>query len=232
MKKTNDVNFDSAITEMSDRDLYNSSSDKLLLVIPRSKSKNHQLAIELAMKVESRQIKIDNNLFTLCLISPAIFRDCEIAISILRIAGDWKGFSQIYNGKTLRSSFMTATVISCIMDAMRCKNPLANCLRHLREDEILKNPTYTPLDYIGFSVVAPCKHAAHRFYEPLLPVSVEDQYQAFTVEHDVYWCPLFNMENFKEISNRPKDKIYTENSGGDGIGDLMKLISNSIKKEQ
>ncbi|HHR6573238.1 TPA: hypothetical protein ACS8DH_000668 [Providencia alcalifaciens] len=231
MQKNEDTGLGVSMSQMTDRDLYASSSGCLLLVIPKSKSKNYQLVLEMAKKVESRQVKVDDNVFTLCLISPTTFRDCEIACEILRVAGEWKGFSHIYNGKTLRSTFMTATVISCIMDAMRCQNPLANCLTHLREYEIIKNPTYTPLDNIGFSIVAPCKHAAHRFYEPLIPVSVEDQYQAFTVEHDVYWCPLFNMKHFKEIATQPKDK-EVKHVPRDDIENLIKMISASINDEK
>ena len=231
MQKDNGTDLGASMVQMTDRDLYASSSGCLLLVIPKSKSKNYHLVLEMARKVECKQVKINDNIFTLCLISTTTFRDCEIASEILRVAGEWKGFSHIYNGKTLRSTFMTATVISCIMDAMRCQNPLANCLRHLKEYEILKNPTYTPQDNIGFSVISPCKHASHRFYEPLIPVSVEDQYQAFSVEHDVYWCPLFNMKHFKKINIHPKDK-EVKNVPHDNISNLIKMISNSINEEE
>ncbi|KGP42284.1 hypothetical protein [Morganella morganii] len=201
------MNSDISIPTFSDRDLYQNSSDNILLVIPKSRSKNYKLAIELAAKVTSRQVIVDEKLFTLCSINPSVLRDCEIACEILNVAGGWKGFTHIYKGRTLGNSWATSMVLSCIMDATRCNNPLANCLCHLRESEFLKKPTYTDMDNVGFTITAPCKKAAYRFYDPLIPVSPEDQYQAFSVEKDVYWCPFFKMENFSMVTKKAKSKI-------------------------
>lgn len=220
---------DSLVISMTDRELYKSSSEQIILIIPKSKSKNYQLVIELARKVESKQVQIDEKLFTLCLIDPSELRDCEIASEILRTAGDWKGFSHVYKGRTLGRPFVTAMILSCIMDAMRCQNPLANCLRHLRESEFIKRPTYSQLDYTGFTITAPCKQAAYNFYEPLIPISPEDQYQAFSVEKDVYWCPFFNMDNFKKNSHQaPKGN---NNSNDDTVESAIQELVDVINDE-
>ena len=184
---------------MSDVDVYRESDQKLLLLIPKSRSKNYGVAIKIAVKLQSYQAAVDGQLFTICLVDLLSARDCELAKNVAELASNWKGFSIIYKGQTLSNFYAATTVLPCIKNAIQCNNPQANCLERIQETRFIKNHPYFGPKLVKFDIVVPCKQAAFAFYDHLIGIPINDQYQAYAVERGVNWCPFFDLNSLKKV---------------------------------
>lgn len=193
-----------AVKNMSDAELYRSSSTKLALLIPKSRSKNHSLALKFASLTESFQVYVEEQLFTICYIDLSSARDCEIASKIISVSQNWKGFSIVFKGRTLSSFHLSYQVLPCITDAMQCESKKAHCSKMVRGNSYIKDYRYVDYKICNFDLLLPCKLASYGFYEPSLDVPINEQYQAHAVDMGVNWCPFFNADNIKVIDTNPE----------------------------
>ncbi len=200
-----------AIPHMTDADVYRSSSTKVVLLIPNSRSKNHSLALKFAALTESYQVYVEEQLFTVCYIDLTIARDCEIASKVINIAQAWKGFSIVFKGRSIASFHLSYQVLPCITDAMQCTSKKAHCSKMARGNSYIKNYRYVNYKICDFDLLLPCKLADSGFYEPSLGVPINEQYQAHAVDMGVQWCPFFNADDIKVIDTPPEQP--PENNG-------------------
>ncbi|AXF76040.1 hypothetical protein LU604_10980 [Erwinia tracheiphila] len=224
---------DLSIKSMSDADVYRSSSMKLVLLIPNSKSKNHSLAIKFASLTESYQVYVEEQLFTICyitLITLSSARDCEIASKIINVAQNWKGFSIVYKGRTLSGFHLSYQVLPCITDAIQSQSKSAHCSKMLRGNSYIKDYRYVDYKICNFDLLVPCKIASLGFFEPSLDVPINEQYQAHAVQMGVNWCPFFNADNIKVIETKPEKSDIRDNFYGISLNGATASISIDLSK--
>ncbi|CAM3601740.1 MULTISPECIES: hypothetical protein [Yersinia] len=221
---------DLAIKNMSDADVYRSSSAKMALLIPKSRSKNHSLALKFSSLTESFQVYVEEQLFTICYIDLSSARDCEIASKIISVAQGWKGFSIVFKGKTLSNLHLSYQVLPCITDAVQCESKKAHCSKMARGNSYIKDYQYVDYKICNFDILLPCKLASHGFYEPSLDVPINEQYQAHAVNMGVNWCPFFNADNIKIIDTQPEPAAQHSELYGISFNGASVSISMDISK--
>ncbi|HHE4909548.1 TPA: hypothetical protein ACPFK7_003761 [Proteus mirabilis] len=222
-----------SISTIKDRDVYKSSSEKLLLLIPKSRSKNHPLAMKYASVIDSVQVYIEEQLFTICYIDLTNHRDCEVAQKIINISSGWKGFSAVFKGMTITSFHLSYRVLPCIKEALCCTSKKAHCSKMATGNSYIREHRYVDYQICNFDLLLPCKLADMGFYEPHLDVSINDQYQAMAVRMGVNWCPFFNADDIKIIDRDPV--IKGENSSAlsldfSGATALLSIDISDFKK--
>lgn len=204
------MNHDLSVPSMTDAEIYRSSSTKLTLLIPKSRSKNHALALKFASLIESFQTYVEGQLFTICYVDLKTPRDCEVAVKIINLAGNWKGFSAIFKGRTLSNFLLSYKVLPCITEAMQCVNTKAHCSKVVRGNAYIKNYHFVDYQICDFELILPCRIAGYGFYEPALNIPVNEQYQAYAVEMDVHWCPFFDISAIEILDINPSQSSTSQ----------------------
>lgn len=216
-----------SVPHMKDADVYKSSASKLLLLIPKSRSKNHSLALKYAGLVESIQVYVEEQLFTICYIDIGIARNCEIASKIINLAQGWKGFAVVYKGKTISSFHLSYRLLPCIIKATQCNSKKAHCSQRVNGNAYIKNHGFANYRICDFDLIIPCKLADVGFYEPALDVPINEQYQAMAVELGVHWCPFFNADNI-QIIDVPKSSPSKSNDFDMQVSGASAILSIDI----
>jgi len=180
-------------------DINDLSERGLVMVIPISKSKNFPFVEKLSSLLRAIRGNVNGSQVVICLADLSSPRECDLSLNIIKMAGDWKGFSVVSRRVTL-SSFSYYQVIPCIIEAFQCNNPKAHCHTRVNDASFLRTYALYPLDLVdrdGLEAILPCKLASYGFYDPQIDASLEDQYQAHAVSRGVHWCPHFNEQDIK-----------------------------------
>lgn len=194
------------VATYSDSEVYANSGSRLIILLPKSSSKNYALTLKLASLVDSHQASIEGQMFTACFVDLVKLRECEIADKIIRLADNWKGFAVIYKGKTLTGTLRLYQVLPCMMEASECSNPAAHCSYRFHQDSFLLSYQYSNYRVCDFDLIIPCKLVNMAFYDPDMDASLEEQFQARAVSTGIHWCPFFNLKGMKLIPNGASPK--------------------------
>lgn len=209
----------SEVNLLTDADINDLSEKGLTIVIPVSKSKNFPLVEKLSTMMTSMRGNVNGRDVLICIANLSLPRECDLAMNIIDIASQWKGFSVIAKRVTL-SSFSYYQVLPCIIDAFQCVNYKAHCHTRVGNSSFLRAYSLRPLEQVSkkeAAVILPCKLASHGFYDPLIDASVTEQYQAHAVSRGVHWCPFFDASLIKindiainDINERSEKIIHPE----------------------
>ncbi|SFN29793.1 hypothetical protein SAMN05216516_10527 [Izhakiella capsodis] len=201
-----------SLTYLTNADLNDLSENALVMVIPISKSKNFPLVESYAGMMKSAKCIVNGREVITCLADLSSPRDCDLSMTIINAAHNWKGFEVIAKRKIV-SSFSYYQVIPCIIEAMQCKNKNAHCHTRVNNASFLRTYALQPLTLLeqqDLEVILPCKLASYGFFDPKIDASLEDQYQALAVSRGVHWCPNFDASLIKVFDNKNSEKSISD----------------------
>lgn len=200
------------IKSMTNADVNDLSESALVMVIPVSKSKNFPLVEAYAGMMKSARYIVNGREVITCLADLSSPRDCDLSMTIINTANNWKGFEVIAKRKII-PSFGYFQVIPCIIDALQCQNKNAHCHTRIGISSFLRTYALQPLTLLerqDLEAILPCKLASYGFFDPKIDASLEDQYQAHAVSRGVHWCPNFDASLIKVFDNKNPEKSISD----------------------
>lgn len=181
--------------------------NQLILYVAKSTSANMPLVLNMLQQAnEFDEIRIGNKPIYIGVF--ALTKDkLPLVFEIIKIVGDWKGFSMFLNQQYLDRFSRTYDVLSCYYQALLCHDHKAYC-NLIYEDRpntlsivISLNPQEQEEKPIEKWLI-PCRklYYSHNRISELHPSSIEHQLQALAVERNCHWCPFFSIEDYKKIN--------------------------------
>lgn len=196
----------------------------LVVVFPKSSSKNFPLALSIAEGAEQFAVTDINGKPTYFVCFSSSKSDAGRALAMLGYIQGWKGVQIFSKGKVLQNTYRVNEVLSCFMDALSCRDYSAHCHKIIDdpfsdevEDHSLslsisiaeKPPLKQEVEIDRYSF--PCKYLFHWFrFEKDHPASTEDLIQAGAVSQGCDWCPNFNPDNWQKVGVKKILKEFFE----------------------
>ena len=194
----------------------------LVIVFPKSSSKNFPLALNIAEGAEQFGVAEINRkpIYFVCFGNSQA--DAGRAIALLDYVRTWKGVQIFSRGRLLQSSYSVEQVLNSFLEAQSCRDPTAHC------HSVIDDPFSEEIEEKGLSLSIqvverppikyeieikrfsfPCKFLLHRFrFQKEHPATAQDQIQAAAVSQGCDWCPNFNPDNWKQVGVRKIVKEY------------------------
>ncbi|MFA6700962.1 MAG: hypothetical protein WCS28_12440 [Thiomicrospira sp.] len=210
------------IVRLSDP-LTESIGNLLVVMFPKSTSKNYPLALNIAEGAAHYDAKVINGI----LINYAVFSKAREqagrAQVLLDYISEWKGVQVFVNGHQEKDLFKVTRVLICYLKASGCNDWRAHCFKviddPLRQEADNRGLGITirvtdkpPLPKMAVEIdqyVFPCSLIYHyKVFQANHPASFEDQIQAEAVKYDASWCPFFDATNFKKSGIRYMQKEF------------------------
>jgi|TARA_R100000049_G_C1956766_1_gene114019 hypothetical protein len=193
----------------------------LVLVFPRSTSKNFPLVLNIAEGAEQYAVAEINGKPTYFVCFGANQSDAGRAIAILDYVRTWKGVQVFSRGKLLQNSYHVGQVLNCYLESQACRDYQAHC------HKVIDDPFSEEVEDRGLSLsirfmdrlslkhevemgryLFPCQFLFHRFmFQKDHPSSPADQIQASAVKNGCDWCPNFEPDRWEKVGTR---KIFKE----------------------
>lgn len=188
----------------------------LVIVFPKSSSKNFSLALNIAEGAKQFGVsKVGGKpIYFACFGKNQV--DVGRAIAVLDYVRTWKGVQIFSGGRLLLNTYGIEQVLSCFLKAQSCKDPSAHCHSIIDdpfsdeiEDESLSisihasehPPLIQEIEIKRF--LFPCNFLLQRFrLQKEHPATVENQIQAAAVSQGCDWCPNFNQDDWKQVGVR------------------------------
>lgn len=181
--------------------------NKLLLYVAKSTSSNMPLVLNMLQQAnEFAEILIGKK--------PIYMSAFELSkeklpfvFEIIKIAGDWKGFSIFLNQQPLERFSRTYDVLSCYYQALQCDDHKAYCnsIYEHRPSTLSIIICLTPPEQEEKPIekwLIPCRklYYSHNRISEQHPSSAKHQLQAMAVERNCHWCPFLKLEDYHRIS--------------------------------
>lgn len=196
----------------------------LVLVFPKSSSKNFPLVLNIAEGAEKFTVGDINGKQTYFVCFAKNQADAGRAIAILDYVRSWKGVQIFSGGKLLQNSYHVAQVIHCFLESQTCRDPQAHC------HKVIDDPFSEEVEPQGISLsvrlvdrptlkqeveidryLFPCQFLFNRFrFQIDHPSSPADQIQASAVKNGCNWCPNFEPDKWKKLGTRKVFRDFFE----------------------
>lgn len=177
-------------------------SNKLIIYMPKSTSKNLPFALELMKKAEVfSELSIGKS----TLYGAAFNIDPQSLIivnSILDFAMYWKGFNVFYNGEVVNNKTGFWTTLQCLITATKCRDYRSHC--HIVQQVYVDGGG----GLFGFfskptidEYLIPCRQLPFSHYQVSTkhPSSIADQLQALSISYGCDWCPYLDLDNAQKL---------------------------------
>jgi len=196
----------------------------LVIVFPKSTSKNFPLAVSISEGAEQFAVAEINGKPTYFVCFGSNASDAGRALAVLDYVQGWKGVQIFSKGKVLQNSYIVSEVLKCYMESQSCRDYTAHCL------VIIDDPFSEEVDSSGLSFSIsivekpsikkeveidrfsfPCARLFRRFrFQKNHPASTEDLIQAGAVSQGCDWCPNFDSDNWKKVGVKKVVKEFFE----------------------
>ncbi|MBU83833.1 hypothetical protein [Alcanivorax sp.] len=196
----------------------------LVLVFPKSTSKNFPLVLNIAEGAEQYAVSDINGKPTYFICFGANQADAGRAVAILDYVSTWKGVQIFSRGKLLQNSYHVAQVLNCYLESQSCRDYQAHC------HKVIDDPISEEVEDRGLSLsirlvdrpplkheveidryLFPCQFLLNRFrFQDDHPSSPADQIQASAVKNGCDWCPNFEPDRWKKVGTRKILKEFFE----------------------
>lgn len=183
----------------------------VIVIFGVAKSQNYQGAVSLAMSaLNYREAQFGKETVRVAAFERTP-EQAAFAIALIDIASAWTSTRVFAGGNLVRRSSDITNTLHCYQTASACDVPEAHCL-------VLRRDIFDPVRYASFKFtitdegtvrqweddlgkrfLMPCS-LAHKncAIERDHPTSWKDQAQAIAVAKNTAWCPLFDIEKFRQ----------------------------------
>ena len=194
----------------------------IVIVFPKSSSKNFEFALNLAQgasKYNITEISGKHMHFAAFSKNQA---DAGRAMALLEYISSWKGTMLFSGGKLIQTGWHVSQVIGCYLESCSCRDSKAHC------NTIIDDPFINTVQNMSMSIsilarpalkkelkidryAFPCKYLYSYYrFEKDHPSSPQDQIQAAAVSKGCDICPHFNPDDFKIVGSRTILKDFFE----------------------
>ncbi|HXB62394.1 MAG TPA: hypothetical protein VNU94_06050 [Acidobacteriaceae bacterium] len=197
-------------------DPFEASLDALLVVVfPKSSSKNYPFAVTIAQGAQQYSMMEMNGKPMHVAVFAKNQADAGRAQAVLGYIGGWKGTLFFSRGQMVQSGYRIAEVISCFLNSCACRDTQAYCFSVIDDPfvEVVQDMSMSfsisfdepkPKSEVEIDLYAfPCKLLRYRFqFQKNHPSTPQDQIQASGVQHGCNICPNFNPDAFVKVGSR------------------------------
>lgn len=197
--------------------LTESIGNLMVVLFPKSTSKNYPLAVNIAVGAAYYDAKLIDGV----LINYAVFsKNREQAgrlQGLLDYISEWKGVQFFINGQLEKDLIKINRVLVCYLKASSCNDWRAHCFKVIddplrqeindhRSELIIRITDKPAMPKVAIEIdqyVFPCSLIYHfKVFQANHPATMEDQIQAESVRFGASWCPLFDATNFQKSGIR------------------------------
>jgi hypothetical protein len=197
--------------------LTESISNLMVVLFPKSTSKNYPLAVNIAKGAAYHDAKVIDGIWVNYTVFSKTREQAGRLQALLDYIAEWKGIQVFVNGQLEKDLIKVNRVLVCYLKASNCTDWRAHCFKVI-DDPLSEEPDKSglgmtiritdkpPMSKVAVEIdqyVFPCSLIYHyKVFQANHPSSMEDQIQAEAVRYGCSWCPFFDPANFKKSGVR------------------------------